>query len=90
MSVPDTLFLKTKFLIKLHFVFVVKYRTELLMGKRNEDMQQIVFEVCAGKDWCMDTMQSDKDHLHLRLDIEPQPSASEIVHRIRQLSCFRI
>ena len=35
-------------------------------------------------------MESDKNHLHLLLDIEPQVSASEIAHRIKQLSCFRI
>lgn len=79
---------RCKFLIKLHFVFVVKYRKSLLLGKLNEDLQQIVFEICSVKGWRIDAMESDKNHLHLLLDIEPQVSASEIAHRTQATKLF--
>jgi putative transposase len=35
-------------------------------------------------------MQSDVNHLHFLLDIAPQFSAFEIIHKIKQISTFRI
>jgi putative transposase len=80
----------SKFLIKLHFVFAVKYRKKLLVGKLNDDMLQIIFEICKEKGYIIDAMQSDIDHLHILVDIEPKVSALEVAHQIKQISTFRI
>jgi putative transposase len=80
----------SKFLIKLHFVFAVKYRKKLLVGKLNDDMLQIIFEICKEKGYIIDAMQSDIDHLHVLVDIEPKVSALEVAHQIKQISTFRI
>lgn len=80
----------SKFLIKLHFVFAVKYRKKLLIGKLNDDMLQIIFEICKEKGYIIDAMQSDIDHLHILVDIEPKVSALEVAHQIKQISTFRI
>ena len=80
----------SKFLIKLHFVFAVKYRKKLLIGKLNDDMLQIIFEICKEKGYVIDAMQSDIDHLHILVDIEPKVSALEVAHQIKQISTFRI
>ena len=37
-----------------------------------------------------DDMQSDVNHVHFLLDIEPKFSALEIIHQIKQISTFRI
>ena len=62
----------SKFLIKLHFVFAVKYRKRLLTEKLNEDMPAIIKKVCLEKNYVIDALQSDMDHLHLLVDIEPK------------------
>ena len=80
----------SKFLIKLHFVFAVKYRKRLLVGKINEDMLQIIFEICKEKNYVIDAMQSDIDHLHILVDIEPKVSALEVSHQIKQIATHRI
>lgn len=80
----------SKFLIKLHFVFAVKYRKKLLVGKINEDMLQIIFEICKEKNYVIDAMQSDIDHLHILVDIEPKVSALEVAHQIKQIATHRI
>ena len=77
-------------MIKLHFVFAVKYRKKLLVGKLNDDMLQIIFELCKEKGYIIDAMQSDIDHLHILVDIEPKVSALEVAHQIKQISTFRI
>jgi putative transposase len=80
----------SKFLIKLHFVFAVKYRKRLLIGELNNDMLQLMFEIAKEKRYTIDTMQSDIDHLHILVDIEPKVSALEVAHQLKQISTFRI
>lgn len=81
---------RTKFLIKLHFVFAVKYRKKLLIGRFNDDMLQIMFEIAEQKGFKIDTMQSDIYHLHILVDIPPKLSAFNIAHCLKQISTFRI
>ena len=80
----------SKHLIKLHFVIAVKYRKPILVGKISDDIQQLVFECCSEKGVVIDAMESDKDHLHILVDIPPTISAFTIIHRIKQITTFKI
>ena len=80
----------SKYLIKLHIVFAVKYRKKLLVDSLDEDMKQLLFEISQEKGFTVDTMQSDIDHIHILVDIPPTLSAFQIVHQLKQLSTFRI
>lgn len=80
----------SKYLIKLHFVLAVKYRKPILVGKISDDIQQIVFDCCIEKGIIIDAMESDKDHLHILVDIPPTLSAFDVIHRIKQLTTFKI
>lgn len=80
----------SKYLIKLHFVFAVKYRKRLLKNELNEDMLQIMFEIAKQKNFVIDTMQSDVDHLHILVDVPPKISALNVAHSLKQISTHRI
>jgi len=80
----------SKYLIKLHFVIAVKYRKPILVGKISDDIQQLVFECCSEKGVVIDAMESDKDHLHILVDIPPTISAFTVIHRIKQITTFKI
>jgi len=80
----------SKFLIKLHFVFAVKYTKQLLTEKLNEDMLAIIKNVCLEKNYVIDALQSDIAHLHLLVDIEPKISALQVAHQVKQISTFRL
>ena len=58
-------------MIKLHMIFVVKYRKLLLVGDLGEDIKQIMFDISKKEDskFSIDTMEVDKDHLHMLLNI---------------------
>lgn len=73
-------------------IFVVKYRKPLLTGDIDEDIKQIVLEVSQADDslFSIVTMESDKDHLHMLLDVDPTVSATSIVSRLKQISTSRI
>ncbi len=71
-------------------MIAVKYRKSILVGKISDDIQQIVFDCCTKKGIIIDAMESDKDHLHILVDIPPTFSAFDIIHRIKQISTFKI
>ena len=79
-------------MIKLHIIFVTKYRKELLFGEIDEDMKQIIFEISKLGDslFSIDSMETDKDHIHMLVDIDPTVSATSIVSRVKQMSTDRI
>lgn len=81
-----------KYMIKLHMIFVVKYRKPLLDNGLEDDMKQIMFDISKMDDsqFTIDTMQTDKDHLHMLLDIQPTTSAASVCSRLKQMSTHRI
>jgi len=80
----------SKYLIKLHIVFAVKYRKKLLTGSLNDDMLQTMFDIAKQKEFTIDTMQSDIDHLHILVDVPPKLSASAIINSLKSISTYRI
>lgn len=79
-----------KYLLKLHFVFAVKYRKHLLIDNMAVDMKQILFEIAQLKGFTIDTMQSDFDHIHILVDVSPNFSPFSVAHQLKQISTFRI
>jgi len=73
-------------------IFVVKYRKPLLINSLGEDVKQIMFDISKKDDskFSVDTMEVDRDHLHMLLDIEPTISAVSIVNRLKSMSTHRI
>lgn len=80
----------SKYLIKLHFVFAVKYRKQLLTGEIEEDIKQLIFDIAKQKGFKIDTMETDKDHIHILVDVPPAISAFVVSHQLKQISTFRI
>lgn len=79
-------------MIKLHIVLVTKYRKHILVDELNEDMKQIIFDISTMEDslFSITTMETDQDHVHMLVDIDPTVSATSIVSRIKQISTNRI
>lgn len=52
----------------------------------------MVFDISKMEDtkFTIEVMESDKDHLHLLIDYEPNVSISQIIRRLKWLSTFRI
>jgi len=82
----------SKYLIKLHLIFVCKYRKQLLQGVIDEDIKQMFYEISKMEDtkFSIDTMQTDKDHIHLLLDVDPTVAPVMIVNRLKSISTNRI
>ena len=81
-----------KYMIKLHIIFVTKYRKHILTGEVDDDMKQIIYEISQMEDsmFAIESMETDKDHVHMLVDIDPNVSATSIVSRVKQMSTNRI
>ena len=53
-------------------------------------MLEIILEICEQRSYRVDAMQSDIDHVHMLVDIDPKVSALKVAHQIKQTSTFRI
>lgn len=80
----------SKYLIKIHLVFVTKYRKNIINGNFRDDLLQILYDISLEKDFTIDIMESDGDHLHILVDIPPQISVQQVVHQLKQISTYRI
>jgi putative transposase len=70
---------------------VCKYRKQLLSySKIDEDIKQIVLDISKISNFTIDIMETDKDHLHMLINISPTYSISSIVNRIKSISTNRI
>ena len=76
----------SKFLIKYHIILVCKYRKQLLVGAVEYDMKKIMQHISEMSDFDIEVMETDKNHLHMMVRIEPKLSPLQIVRRLKQMS----
>ena len=80
----------SKYLLKCHLVFVVKYRKKLLTYPINKAVKDIMYAIANESDFTIDVMESDEDHIHLMVDYPPTLSVVSIVNRLKAVSTNRI
>lgn len=54
-----------KYYLKVHLVFVCKYRKNLLNGAIDLEVKRKIIEISKRSDFTIDIMETDKDHIHL-------------------------
>ena len=81
----------SKYLLKYHMIFVVKYRKKLLSNPLGDDMKLILTNISKRYDFDIDLMEcGDEDHIHLLVSSEPSVSPLQIVNRLKQMSTIEI
>ena len=81
-----------KYNLKAHIILVCKYRKKLLLWWIDNDIKNIIFDISKMEDtkFTIDIMETDKDHIHLLIDYEPNVSISQIIRRVKWLSTNRV
>ena len=76
-----------KYYLKVHLVFVCKYRKQLLVNNNIDLKVKEIFKTIESKnDFTIDIMETDKDHIHLLVSYPPKVSISSIVRKLKQES----
>lgn len=79
----------SKFLLKAHMIFVVKYRKSLLVGRMKREIMRILLE-SQTKNFKIEVMESDNDHLHMLINYVPQVALSNVARRLKQMTAYGI
>lgn len=57
---------------QFHVIWTVKYRKELLTGKIEERLKEIICEVCQEKEIELKAIEVMPDHVHVFIDVDPR------------------
>ena len=73
----------TRFDIRYHFVWVTKYRKQVLTGDVGQRTRELVIEVCKANEIEILSGSVSKDHVHLYVSAPPHVSPSKIMQYIK-------
>lgn len=75
-----------KYSLKVHLIFVVKYRKELITPEISFFIKTIFARVADRSGFRIELMETGEDHIHLLIEYEPKLSILQIVRRLKQES----
>lgn len=80
-----------KYLLQYHVIFVCKYRKELLtLSKVSEAVKALSSEVCSRHGIVIRYMETDRDHIHYMLELEPDMSVSKAVNLMKSYTTYHL
>ena len=73
-----------KYYLKIHLIFVCKYRKKLLDNIISSCTMKKILEIANNSGFSIDTMETDKDHIHILINYVPNISITSIVRKLKQ------
>lgn len=80
----------TKYKIEYHFVWITKYRYQVLNGEIAIRLREMVRQVCTNFDLEIKRGVVSKDHVHLLVSAPPTISPAEIMRRIKGRTSLKL
>ncbi len=81
---------QTKYKIEYHFVWVTKYRYQVLSGEVGLRVRELVRQICEHLEVEIVRGVVSKDHVHLLVSAPPHLSPSNIMQRVKGRSSTKI
>lgn len=79
----------SKPLLHVHLIFCVKYRKRLLVTY-GDVVKSIFTDVSDRYDFNIDSMEVDRDHIHMMIQFPPTLAIVSIVRRLKQISTTQL
>ncbi|WP_424101936.1 IS200/IS605 family transposase [Moorena producens] len=93
MSTAFRSFAQTVSLIKIHIVFVTKYRHPVITGDIEEDILDLAKSICEKNNCILEDAKADlgtNDHIHLLIDLAPKVSISKLCNTLKTVTSREI
>lgn len=81
---------KAKHNLKIHLIFVCKYKKKLLYGELDTFLKTVIFDIEKKSDFEIIEVEADKDHIHLMIQYIPRVSISSIVNRLKSITTYHL
>lgn len=72
--------------LKIHLIFVVKYRKSLIKTELKEFLYKKTIDICDKQKFKILSQGGEEDHMHFLIEYLPSISVSKIVERLKQIS----
>lgn len=69
--------------IQYHIVWCTKYRKKILIGNVEETLKQLILEIAETNNFKIETMETDKDHIHLLVSCSPQHYIPDVIKALK-------
>ena len=76
----------SKYDLKVHLVWIPKYRKRILTGKVAERVRDLLRQICAEHEVHIISGKVSADHIHLFISYKPQLSLSQLVQYLKGVS----
>ena len=73
-----------------HIVWSVKYRKEVLVGKIETSLKEILIEIANEKDFIIKEIECDRDHIHIFVSAKPKISPSYLYKMMKGISARKL
>ena len=80
----------TRYDLKIHIVWITKYRKPVLYGQVAQRLRDLVREICKGEDVHILRGHVSKDHVHMFVSKPPRLSESKLVQRIKGKTSYKM
>lgn len=81
----------SKYSMKVHLIFVTKYRKKLFRSQRYADaVKQFLYDAARQRQYKIVQMEADQDHVHLLIGYRPNVAVSEMVRQLKQDSTYQM
>lgn len=74
----------SKYYLKVHLIFVCKYRKKLLINNFDNIVKNAILEISYRSNFIIDILETDEDHIHMLISYPPKLSVTSIVRKLKQ------
>jgi len=76
----------TVYRLAYHFVWIPRYRRKVLKGDVGRRLGELIREVCATRDWEIEALTVQADHVHLFVSCPPRDAPAKVMNVIKSIT----
>ena len=73
----------TKHRIRIHLVWIPKYRKRVLLGKVAIRVRELLYQACEVNRWWIHQIAINPNHIHINIQINPTDSIASVAQKLK-------
>ena len=76
----------TVYRLAYHFVWIPRYRREVLTGEIGRWLEELIREICGARDWEIEALAVEQDHVHLFVSCPPRDAPAKVMNVLKSIT----